>query len=278
MALVLFGLVALNVATLTNDEVHTTVYDGLKRVLGTMVAAELLDSLLSHSLSSTRQTDIDKATKKLVTENTKLKHSNEELVTTNRNLKSKHDNLAAEHDDLRKQHGKLDADHKELTQRKIDLEKNNQALIKNHNDLAKVKADNELRTRTATQKLSTSVAKRSRNASARNIAGAAGEAIPFVGIPIVAGLLAWDVIDLCQNLKDLNEMNITLGNALVDEKSVCGVHVPTSDELQAKIITNWQQGYKEAMAVLGSPIVIPTISWNQMKAPVCAVVSVPGIC
>ena len=46
--------------------------------------------------------------------------------------------------------------------------------------------------------------------------------------------------DLCQNLKDLNEMNIALGNAQVDDKSVCGVHVPTADELQAKVLMNWK--------------------------------------
>ncbi len=278
VTLLMLVLVALNVATLINDGVHTAVYDGLKRVLGTMIAAELLDTLLSHSPISTRPTDIQKATARLRTEITQLKHSNEALDSANRSLKAKHEKLSADHDDLRSRHAKLDADHKNLAQQRTVLEKEHQALIKQNNDLAKVKADSELRTRTATQKLSGNVAKRSRNASARNIAGAAGEAIPFVGIPIVAGLLAWDVYDLCQNLKDLNEMNKTLGNELVDEKSVCGVHVPTPDELQAKINTNWQQGYKEAMAVLDSPIVIPTISWNQMKAPVCAVVSVPGIC
>ena len=32
------------------------------------------------------------------------------------------------------------------------------------------------------------------------------------------------------------------------------------------------------MKALERPIAIPTISWDQVKAPVCAMVSVPGIC
>lgn len=278
VAALLLGLAVLNVAILTQEKAHSTAYDGFKQMLGYMVADEILDRLLRHSPSNVRKGDVERKTAALRTENTKLKQTYADLDTTSKDLQTKHTKLSADHDDLDRRHKKLDVDHKDLTQRHVTLEKNHLALSKQHQDLVKVKSDNELRTRQATQKLSTNVAKRSRNIAFRNVAGAAGEAVPFVGIPIVAGLLALEMRDLCLNLEDLNEMNIALGNAQVDNRSVCGVHVPTSDELQAKVLTNWKQGYKEAMEVLGRPIVIPTISWDQVKAPVCAMVSVPGIC
>lgn len=64
----------------------------------------------------------------------------------------------------------------------------------------------------------------------------------------------------------------------MDEKSVCGVHVYTADELKAKVTMDWKEAYAEALKALGRPIVFPTISWGQVNATVCTLVSVPGIC
>lgn len=147
-----------------------------------------------------------------------------------------------------------------------------------HQDLAVKHRDLETRTKSAAKKLSTSVATRATRGVARHVGGAAGESIPVVGTAVVAAMLALDVVDACDLIKEVNEMNRSVGVDVEDEQRVCGVKVPDQKQLAADVSKNWQAAYLAAANVVGKPPAIPQVSWNDLKAQVCAVTAVPMVC
>ena len=88
-----------------------------------------------------------------------------------------------------------------------------------------------------------------------------------------------DVKDACDTLKDLNEMSRAVGIEPEDESKVCGVHVPTQEELAAIAMSNWINAYQSAAEVIGRPIALPSVSWDDLKKQVCAMTGkVPMVC
>lgn len=84
----------------------------------------------------------------------------------------------------------------------------------------------------AVSETSERVAKRTARAAARNIATMPGEAIPVYGIAVIAGATAWELNDACQMMGDMYELDVAFnpGHAISD-REVCGMRVPTADEL-----------------------------------------------
>lgn len=173
-----------------------------------------------------------------------------------------------------------------LLQQKLGTaEKLHQDLAAKHRDLEtrylhlqKSKAEMETRTKAAAKKLSASVASRATRGVARHVGGAAGESIPVVGTAVVAAMLALDVVDACDLIKEVNEMNRSVGVEVEDEQRVCGVKVPDQKQLAADVSKNWQAAYLAAANAVGKPPSIPQVSWNDLKAQVCAVAAVPMVC
>lgn len=173
-----------------------------------------------------------------------------------------------------------------LLQQKLGTaEKLHQDLAVKHRDfqiqhlhLVKSKAEMETRTKAAAKKLSASVASRATRGVARHVGGAAGESIPVVGTAVVAAMLALDVVDACELIRDVNEMNRSVGVDVEDEQRVCGVKVPDQRQLAADVSKNWQAAYLAAANAVGKPPTIPQVSWNDLKSYVCAVTAVPMVC
>jgi hypothetical protein len=91
-------------------------------------------------------------------------------------------------------------------------------------------------------------------------------------------MLALDVVDACDLIKEVNEMNRAVGVDVEDEQRVCGVKVPDQKQLAAEVSKNWQAAYLAAANVVGKPPAIPQVSWNDLKTQVCAVTAVPMVC
>jgi hypothetical protein len=159
-----------------------------------------------------------------------------------------------------------------------DLAIKHRELETQHLHLEKSKAEMEVRTKAAAKKLSESVASRATRGVARHVGGAAGESIPVVGVGVVAAMLALDVVDACDLIKEVNEMNRSVGVEVEDEQRVCGVKVPDQRQLAADVSKNWQAAYLAAANVVGKPPAIPQVSWNDLKGQVCAVTAVPLVC
>lgn len=186
-------------------------------------------------------------------------------------LLEKSQKTVAENALLQQKLGTAEKLHQDLTAQHRDLESR-------HLHLEKSKAEMETRTKAAAKKLSASVATRATRGVARHVGGAAGESIPVVGTAVVAAMLALDVVDACDLIKEVNEMNRAVGVDVEDEQRVCGVKVPDQKQLAADVSKNWQAAYLAAANAVGKPPSIPQVSWNDLKSQVCAVTAVPMVC
>jgi hypothetical protein len=165
-----------------------------------------------------------------------------------------------------------------VSSRKL-LEAENRNLSEKLGTVSREKAEVEKRTRLAAKKAVSSVSARSARSVARNIAGAAGESLPVIGTAIVAGMVYMDVKDACDTLKDLNEMSRAVGVEPEDESRVCGVRVPSQEELASTAMSNWKNAYRSAAEAIGKPITLPSVSWDDLKKQVCAMTgTVPMVC
>ena len=186
-------------------------------------------------------------------------------------LLEKSQKTVAENALLQQKLGTAEKLHQDLAVKHRDLETQ-------HLHLEKSKAEVEARTKAAAKKLSASVASRATRGVARHVGGAAGESIPVVGTAVVAAMLALDVVDACDQIKEVNEMNRFVGVDVEDEQRVCGVKVPDQKQLTADVSKNWQAAYLAAANAIGKSRIIPQVSWNDLKAQVCAVTAVPMVC
>jgi len=110
---------------------------------------------------------------------------------------------------------------------------------------AKLKTESDRKVKTV-QKVSKRIATRSVTGATRNIASLPGGTIPVLGTSIIVGVTLWDIHDFCQNMKDINELNSEFDHALEDQDQVCGMEVPTTEQVLADVKENWQQAYSDA--------------------------------
>lgn len=110
--------------------------------------------------------------------------------------------------------------------------------------------------------------------SARTVASAAGEALPLVGVGVVAAATAYDLYDACELMKDLHALDVAFNpeNAISGQE-VCGMRAPTKDEIWASVAaspgaawstaTSYYQGLSadDVSAMFGS-IYGRILSWN----------------
>lgn len=241
-----FGLGSLNVLTLMNDQIHSFGFNVLKSVMSSFLPDHAVASITRKSSVVRRQADVAIATKNLVEEQ-----------------------------------ARLIAQNKSLDIRYAELLRANKDITNKHDELKRVA---QLRAATA-KRVGTRLALRTTRGATRSSTSAAAKAIPWVGAAIVVGGVAWDLYDACETIKDVNELNGLFGNDLEDQSTVCGMKVPTKDEVLAKAKTNWQAAYKAAADSMNSAeknvisIAPPIVSWADLKGSVCPVLgTVPMLC
>lgn len=100
----------------------------------------------------------------------------------------------------------------------------------------------------AGKSFSRNLARRTLDNVSRRIAGMPGAAIPHVGAGVLVGMTAMDVREGCETLEELNELLRTMDQETVDASRVCTMRVPTSDEVLARVISNWRTAYAIAAA------------------------------
>jgi hypothetical protein len=192
-----FGLVAINVLTLIDAKFHSFAYGVM---VSTVKALGLGDTVLAKSPTVVKEREIESATQNLQAEVSRLKVSVAELSVVNAALKV---SVAA----LSVANTALLADKKMLTEWR-DRSKNTVSRIAN-----------KIRARSA------------RNA-AINVAELLPASIPIAGIPVNILLTSMDVNDACSTMKDLNDMNQEFELDKEDVTRVCGLRVPSADEVK----------------------------------------------
>lgn len=75
------------------------------------------------------------------------------------------------------------------------------------------------------------VADRAKVAAGRNIAAMGGEALPIVGIAVIAAATAWELKDTCDLLNDMRELDAAFNDNPISPDEVCGMHVPSGTEV-----------------------------------------------
>lgn len=91
--------------------------------------------------------------------------------------------------------------------------------------------------RTKTIAIKDNIVKRSVKNVTKNVSSVLGEATPYVGAALIISVTADDVIDACANIRDINEMAMSLEieSAFDEQNTVCGTKLPNVDEVIASI-------------------------------------------
>ena len=245
------GLILSNVASIVSERFHDALF-GAVASIATVAGNSLAGRLMAKSPQARKQAAVDSATldmkKRLALETSRL-----------------HD-LKQDHETLKTQHG-------QLKKRSDDLVQENAA----H---AKARKSATAKTRELAERSKKRLAK----TVARNTGALAGEAVPGIGLIVAVGVAALDVADACEALKDWNDNLREFGEKELSGTDVCGVAVPSSKEVLAKLKTNWRQSTEAIAKALGEanlpterPVAeVPT--WEQVKQATCPVVKLVGMC
>lgn len=209
MASVLVGMIVVNIMTLASKTAHDFAYGILENLAAFAIVesvAGLISSrpLLGNSPINVNKTAVKSATVKLMDEKARIANVTAILAAKTQVLIKVNEELGAKHIALAKSYGELDSKHVEMK---------------------RVVARNKV----VTAKISRQIAARVARSSARSISSMVGKAIPVAGVALMVAMTGLDVKDACDSLKDLNELNVTIGVALEEEKKVCGVRVPTKE-------------------------------------------------
>jgi hypothetical protein len=89
--------------------------------------------------------------------------------------------------------------------------------------------------REAVEDTAARVTRRLTVATTRNVTSMAGEALPVVGIGVIAAATAWEIHDACELLREMGELERAFAGTAPSEDEVCGQEVPTRAELWAQV-------------------------------------------
>lgn len=130
-----------------------------------------------------------------------------------------------------------------------ELSRKNQALQRQSDKLEKVIDKKSV----AIKKFSQRMAARSVIATTRNLSSVTGEAVPILGIAVLAGVTAWNIHDSCETIKELNALSTELdlqSHLEKENQKVCGVDVPSKEQIWAEVQENWFIAYEKARAAI----------------------------
>lgn len=106
--------------------------------------------------------------------------------------------------------------------------------------------------------------------AAADLSATAGQAIPWIGVGVVVAATAYDLDMSCQTMKDMKALEQALDPTSVDERDVsqvCGMKVPTADEVWEAVKASPGQAWNAAASVLsGLPSVMPDLPawWDYL--------------
>ena len=133
------------------------------------------------------------------------------------------------------------------------------------------------------KKVGKSVKQRLARGVARNVTALPAEAIPYIGIGVAISVTALDIYDACETMKEMNSLLLLLGQG-EEQSDFCGVKLPSTTEVLAKMNTDWKKSMeqiaKEAASIPSSipkpEVRLPTTT--ETAATVCPVVVLPYLC
>ena len=125
-----------------------------------------------------------------------------------------------------------------------------------------------LQQKNAITKFSKKMMTRLIRSSTRRVAAIGGEAIPYLGVPVLLSMATLDAKDSCDSVKEMNELNNEMGVELSGESEVCNITIPSKDQVLDSLRNNWRQSYKVAAESVNQfgvriPAIPPAVSWKE---------------
>jgi hypothetical protein len=184
-------LCATNVMTLTNDGFHLKAHNLLQSVLGGVLQMD------GSTVNRTRQ----------------LRESNQSLIVANQRL------IAAVVG-MRVATQALSAAHELLRIKSMGLVGEHQSLLRK-TEAIKIGAKGFIGR--MVRRMTVSVT--------RGVASLVPRLTPVVGVAASVAVTAFDVADACDSVKEMNALGGLVDEPMHDESTVCGVRIPTAEEL-----------------------------------------------
>lgn len=203
------GLLALNIATLTNDRVHSAGYNLLERALGVALSAAALGDILANSPVRKKRAEIDVATRTVRAEKDALQASNKVL--------------SAEQESMARKHKELDERHRALSNEHADLQGKHKKLATDHDGLKGQSLKRAEVARATSKRIGSKVV----TVGARGVSTFLPRIVPYAGAALSATVLAWDIADLCDTMKALDDLDTAFDQPSAGQGKVCGLTVPT---------------------------------------------------
>ena len=101
--------------------------------------------------------------------------------------------------------------------------------------------------------------------AATDLAATAGQALPWIGIGVVVAATTYDLKNTCDTMTDAHALELAFQKDATDTAevdSVCGLKVPTAEEIWTEIAASPGQVWDATKSVLsGLPDVMPQITW-----------------
>ena len=88
--------------------------------------------------------------------------------------------------------------------------------------------------REATRDSLKAIQSRTRRTALANVAAAGGEALPFFGVAVIVGATGYEMHEACATMQDLHDLQLLVSPEDADAEdrdAVCGIEVPTKEEL-----------------------------------------------
>lgn len=99
-------------------------------------------------------------------------------------------------------------------------------------------------------KLGERVLNRAARSVARRMAALPGHALPGLSATVAVGSAILDIDDACESLKDLDDLNRSVGFVPAKQTEVCGHTVPSAESLLKSAQDNWRQAYNNSADAL----------------------------
>jgi hypothetical protein len=130
-----------------------------------------------------------------------------------------------------------------LTASNQTLKSSNQILEKKHAKMA----TNRKRLSGLVSEVTGKIYKRTAKVAAASIGAMPAQGIPFLGVAAVVAATAYEVDQSCETMKDLHELDLAFNPDNELDSGVCGVDVPTTEDLKKQWSDQTGEIYIEAV-------------------------------
>lgn len=176
---------------------------------------------------------------------TDLKIAREKLNATERMRQSQEMRLRVLNDDLDRSRTNLEKTRSKLSEAQSRIRLQETRVKQLNSNLDKSRAERfvvfkgkKMPVRMAANDTASSIRRRTVRTANANLAATLGESIPFYGIGVVVAATSFEIAMSCEDMKDLYELQVALDPESAvpeDRDKVCGLQVPTRQELWEKV-------------------------------------------